>query len=104
MWRGSVLLGHGDIHIMLRAIFVLLTLMMCGLAVAQETTVLPTDKYGHVQHNKPSYTVESDGRIVVTNPYGNKQYHKPGFKFEGNRIYQTNAYGQIKHNKPSYTE
>jgi hypothetical protein len=38
--------------------------------------VYQTDAYGRIQHNKPSYSVGKDARIVEVDPYGNKQHHK----------------------------
>ena len=43
-------------------------------AIAGETRVYLTDKYGRIRYSEPSYTVRADGRVIQTDPYGNKQY------------------------------
>ena len=72
-------------------------------APAAGTKVYQTDRYGNVQHHKPSLVVKSDGRIQQVDAYGNVQSHKPGFQVQGNRVYQTDPYGNVQHHKPSYT-
>ena len=62
--------------------------------------IYQTDSVGNIQHQKPSYTVRNDGRVIQTDPYGNKQYHKQQFQIKGDKIYQTDSVGNIQYNKP----
>jgi hypothetical protein len=64
-------------------------------ASEEELRVHQTDAYGRVRHDKPSYSVGSDGRIVEVDQYGNKQYHKRQFIIRKDRVYETNSYGRI---------
>jgi hypothetical protein len=48
--------------------------LVASPALAEELRIYQTDKYGRIQHSKPSYTVRADGRVIQTDPYANKQY------------------------------
>ena len=58
-------------------------------AHAEEQRVYQTDQYGNVQHHKPGFAIQSDGRIFETDSGGNKQYsgrsiqyHKPSLSIQ----------------------
>jgi hypothetical protein len=55
-----------------------------------------------VMENKPSYTIQKDGRIIQTDPVGNKQYHKQQFQIKGDKVYQIDSVGNIQYNKPQF--
>ena len=55
-----------------------------------------TDAYGRIQHNKPSYSIGEDGRIMEVDGYGNKQHDKPQYVIRKDRVYETDAYGRVK--------
>ena len=58
-----------------------------------------TNSYGQIQHNKPSWIVEKDGRVVQTESYGSKRYDRPQYKVEGGKVYETDAYGRVQQQK-----
>jgi hypothetical protein len=86
----------------LKLINLVTTLLTISLAHAEQR-IYQTDRYGNIEYNKPSYTVQDNGRIVETDKFGNKQYHKDQQQIQGNRIYQTDKFGNIQYHKPSLT-
>ena len=60
-----------------------------------------TDAYGRIQHNKPSYSVEENGRIVEVDPYGNKQHYEQQYIIRKVRVYETNSCDRTHYHKPS---
>ena len=58
-----------------------------------------TNSYGQIQHNKPPWIVEKDGRVVQVDPYGNKQLHKQQYKVVDGKVYEADAYGQVQQQK-----
>jgi hypothetical protein len=71
-------------------------------AHAEEKRFYQTDSVGNIQYNKPSYTLQKDGRIIQTDPVGNKQYHKQQFQIKGDKVYQIDSVGNIQYNKPQF--
>ena len=60
-----------------------------------------TDKYGHIQYSKPSYTIKANGRIIQTDAHGNKLYDKQQYQITGDKIVPVNALGYRQYNKPT---
>jgi hypothetical protein len=58
----------------LKGILILCLALLTLSATAEELQrVYQPDAYGRIRHDKPSYSVGEDGRIVEVGPYGNKQ-------------------------------
>lgn len=72
-------------------------------AHAAEQRIYQTDSLGNVQHHKPSYTVEPNGRIVETDSVGNKLYHKQQYQMKDGKVYQSDSVGNIQYHKPGLT-
>lgn len=68
-------------------------------AHADEKRIYQTDSIGNIQYNKPSQTIQNDGRIIEIDPYGNKQYQKQQYQIKGDKIYQTDSVGNIQYDK-----
>ena len=83
-------------------IALLMSAASTGIATA-ETKVYQTDKYGNIQYNLPSYTVQDNGRIVENDKFGNKQYHKGGWQIQGDKIKPVDKFGNPQPNKPGFT-
>ena len=67
---------------------------------AGEPKTYQQDAVGNIQHQKSSYVVQNDGRIIETDTIGNKLYHKQQYKMKDGKIYQTNSLGNIQYHKP----
>jgi hypothetical protein len=50
---------------------------------------------GNIQYNKPSYTIQKDGRIIQTDLVGNKQYDKQQYQIKGDKTYPVDSVGNI---------
>ena len=61
-------------------------------------SVYETNSYGRIQHHKPSWILEKDGRVVQVDPFG-KTLHKQQYKVEGGKVYETDAYGRVQQQK-----
>lgn len=46
------------------------------MVLHQETFDSSQKEYGRIRHDKPSYVVGKDGRVVQTDAYGNTRYDK----------------------------
>lgn len=44
--------------------------------VAEENRIQQTDSFRNNQYQKPSYTVQDNGKEIETDPVGNKQYDR----------------------------
>ncbi len=71
-------------------------------AQADEKRIYHTDSIGNIQYNKPSHTLQKDGRIIQTDPIGNKQYDKQQFQIKGDKAYPVDSLGNIQYNKPQF--
>lgn len=80
-------------------IFVML--LIASPAIAGETRIYQTDKYGHVQYSKPSFTIRADGRIIQTDAYGNKLYSRQQYQIRGDKIVPVDALGYRQYSKPA---
>lgn len=60
------------------------------------------DTQGNTQHQKPSYTVQPNGRIIETDATGNKQYHHQQYLMKDGKVYQTDSLGNVQYHKPSF--
>lgn len=67
---------------------------------AEDTRVYQADSYG-IQHNRPSYVVKEDGRVIPKDAYGNWPKGVPGYVIKGDKAYQINSRGDIQYNKPA---
>jgi hypothetical protein len=74
----------------------MLCLARLGLSATAEDQqrVYQTDTHGRTQHNKPSYSVGEDGRIVEVDPSGNKQYHRQQYLLKDGRVYAPTSPGK----------
>jgi len=75
-------------------IFALITIC----AHAEKNRIYQTDSLGNIQYNKPSYTIQKDGRIIQTDPIGNKQQ----YQIKGDKTYPVDSLGNIQYNKPKF--
>ncbi len=72
------------------------------LAQSEEKRLYQKDSFGNIQYNKPSYTIQNNGRIFETDTMGNKQYQKQQYQIKGDKVYSTDIYGNIQYNKPQF--
>ncbi|KQT42514.1 MULTISPECIES: hypothetical protein [unclassified Methylophilus] len=68
-------------------------------AFAEESKIYQTESTGNIQYHKPSYVVQSNGRVIEADSFGNKQHHKQQYQMKGDRIYQTDKFGNIQYHK-----
>jgi hypothetical protein len=87
---------------MMRALLTCSALLAIS-AHAEDVRIYQTDKYGHIQYSKPSYTVRADGRVIQTDPYGNKLYSKQQYQIRGDKIVPVSALGYRQYSKPAYS-
>jgi len=69
---------------------------------AEEKHIYQTDSLGNTQYNKPSYTIQKDGRIIETDAVGNKRYDKQQYQIKGDKTYPVDSLGNIQYNKPHF--
>ena len=62
--------------------------------------VYHADFTGRIQHDKPSWTVRDDGRVVENDAFGNAQYHKQQYVVKDGKVYSADATGRAK--QPAY--
>jgi hypothetical protein len=49
---------------------------------AEEKRIYQTDSLGNIQYNKPSYSIQKNGRIIQTDKVGNKQFDKQQYQIK----------------------
>ena len=64
--------------------------------VIKDNRVYHADAAGNIKHNKPSWTVGKDGRVMQNDVLGNPQYHKPQYIIEDAKVYAAGVTGQAK--------
>ena len=62
-------------------------------AHADDKKIYQTDSLGNIQYNKPSYTLQKDGRIIETDAVGNKQQ----YQIKGDKTYPVDSLGTIQY-------
>jgi hypothetical protein len=55
--------------------------------------IYEADSHGRIRYDRPSCSVEKNGKVVQTDAYGNRLYGKPQFVIQGNKVYAADAYG-----------
>jgi hypothetical protein len=76
-------------------------LILFGLiTISAHADAYQTDSLGNIQYNKPSQTIQNDGRVIQTDPYGNKRYDQQQYQIKGDKVYQTDSVGNIQYDKP----
>ncbi len=86
---------------MMKLIWLSIYLLLAGPALSEEKRIYQSDRYGNTEYNKPSFTVEGNGRVIETDPYGNKMYNHQQYQIKGDKVYQTDSIGNIQYQKPS---
>lgn len=71
-------------------------------AQSEEKRLYQKNSFGNIQYNKPSYTIQNNGRIFETDAIGNKQYQKQQYLIKGDKIYSTDIFGNIQYKKPHF--
>lgn len=71
--------------------------------IQQETRIYQTDSIGNIRSNLPSWTVQSDGRVVETNQYGEKMHHKQQYRIVGDRLMPIDSVGNPQSHKGTLT-
>jgi hypothetical protein len=94
----------------LRAIGFVVTLLSCIVlpqpadAQQRDKQIYQTDSLGNLKSKAPSWTVQSDGRVIETNRYGEKMYHKQQYKIVGDRMTPVDSIGNPTASSPSWTK
>jgi hypothetical protein len=60
------------------------------------------DTLGNTQHQKTSFTIQGNGRIIETDSIGNKQFHHQQYLMKEGKLYQTDSLGNVQYHKPSF--
>ena len=68
-------------------------------AQQQERRIYQTDSVGNVKYHAPSWTIQSDGRVIETNPYGDKMHHKRQYKVVGSQVIPVDSVGNPQPHK-----
>lgn len=84
----------------MNAAIVFALMMLAATSHADEQRIYQTDKYGNIQYQKSSYSVQGNGRVVELDKFGNKQYQKSQYQIRDDKVHQTDKYGNIQYNKP----
>jgi hypothetical protein len=74
--------------------------LITSCAHAEDRKIYQADSLGNIQYNKPSHTIQENGRVIQTDAIGNKQYHKQQYQIKGDTVYPTDSLGNIQHDKP----
>jgi len=64
-----------------------------------ELRIYQTDSVGNIRYHAPSWTVQSDGRVIETNSYGVKLYHRQQYKIVGNQSVPIDSVGNPQPHK-----
>jgi hypothetical protein len=65
----------------------------------QERRIYQADSVGNVRYHAPSWTVQSDGRVIETNRYGEKMHHKQQYKVVGEQVIPVDSVGNQQPHK-----
>jgi len=65
----------------------------------QDRRIYQTDSVGNVKYHGPSWTIQSDGRVIGTNPYGEKMHHKQQYKVVGGQVMPVDSVGNPQPHK-----
>ena len=65
----------------------------------QERRIYQTDSVGNVKYHAPSWTIQTDGRVIETNPYGEKMHHKRQYKVFGSQVIAVDSVGNPQPHK-----
>ena len=69
----------------------------------QDRRIYQTDSVGNVKYHGPSWTIQSDGRVIGTNPYGEKMHHKQQYKVVGGQVMPVDSVGNPQPHKGAAT-
>lgn len=69
----------------------------------QDRRIYQTDSVGNVKYHAPSWTIQSDGRVIETNPYGEKMHHKQQYKVVGGQVMPVDSVGNFQPQKGAAT-
>ena len=67
---------------------------------AEDIEIYQADSYG-IRHDRPSYVVKEDGRVIPKDAYGNWPKGVPGYVINGDKAYQINSRGDSQYDKPA---
>jgi len=77
---------------------------LSSAAQEKERRIYQADSLGNIRYNKPSWTVQSDGRVIETNQYGEKMHHRQQYKIIGDQIVATDVVGNPQWHKPRFNQ
>ena len=87
----------------LMRIFSLLLFFLCMAVQAQEKIIYQVDNYGRTLNNKPSFSVQKDGRVIQRGTYGERQAQKQQYKIVDGKVYHADSRGNLQRHLPHYT-
>lgn len=82
---------------------IFISLVLFAFSVyGEEKRIYQTDSIGNIQYNKPSYTIQKNGRVIEADSVGNKKYDKQQYQIKGDKTYSVDSVGNSQYNKPHF--